>query len=127
MSGLGIIVILGAVLRTEVHVVQVDILEINARVSDAWDEPDNFQIILWDYHPVLGRQCRGWHWVRQVHNPRWSEDGTKKTLSWYSEGVLCRIEYSVVRYTFTSQDPEVEERRLMEDTVWGANWAHLFE
>jgi len=127
LSGLGVCILLGAITRTEVHDVKVDILEINARVSDAWDGPDNFQIILWDLHPVIGKQCRGWYWVRGVHNPRWSEEGGYKTLSWFKDGVLCKIHYRVIRYTFTKQDPEVEERRLMEHTVWKAQWGHLFE
>ena len=128
MSGIGVCILLGAVLRTEVHVIKVDILEINARATDVTrDEPTSFQLILWDLHPSIGRQCRGWYWVRNIERPRWSEDGGQKTLSWYKNGVLCQVHYSVVRYTVTPQDPEVEERRLMENTFWKANWGDLFE
>ena len=127
MPGLGIILMCGAVLRPEVLVVKCDILEINARASDNWVEPDNHQIIVWNFHPVLGRQCKGWYWVRQTHNASWSEYDDKKCLSWYKNGFWHRIEYRILRFTYTPDDPEVEERNLMTNTYWGTDWGQLFD
>ena len=109
------------------QVVHCDVLEINSRIYDDDDEPTNYQLILWRRHQTLGYFCAGWYWVREIPaSAVWHDQADGVALSWTKNGLLYRIETGRIRYSCTRNDPEVAERRLMRDTIWGDPWRQLF-
>ena len=109
---IGVILATAIVPQTDdfVQVVECEKLEMNQGLNGR-----GLQYILWDYHDQLGYTISWWAWDTASPKAQRFSPFSKNPgygLIWADDGVLRIIKARRVEWTYTQEDPEVEEQRF---------------
>ena len=118
MQGSGIILLVGCMCGGQpqsdglVQETYCEKLELNAGDGDVSSR--GLQLILWVYDDDLGYTISHWLWWHSVpENARWRRNSRGWSLIWISEGGILRAIHCSRRvWTYTVDDPEVNEQQF---------------